>query len=133
VAEPVRIAQAARELQVRPGTVRSWLRRGAPCAEPGGHGPGRSARVDIDALRAWRGRSTDDAPLVAVDASALARGLLATLRAGEGRRLGLTTRQTAALLAATYWHLHREATSHPPAEPWPEQIVMLVTIATGSG
>jgi hypothetical protein len=80
-------------------------------------------------LRHWRARTADDAPLVAIDAKLIARGALAAYRAGMHRDLGLTDRQGAALLAEAWAHVVREATGHPPSEPWPEQIATLIAIA----
>ena len=42
----VTVRAAALELAVSTETVRRWLREGAPCVKPGGHGPGQP--------RAWK-------------------------------------------------------------------------------
>ncbi len=128
----LRTTDAARALGVRPGTLRKWIRRGAPVVEPGGNGPGQSALVDIAAIEAWRGRKSDDAPLVRLDTSALAKGLLATYRANTHRQLGLTNRQAAAMLVESYWHTVRAATNHPPTEPHPAEMATLIAIALPS-
>jgi hypothetical protein len=130
--EALRVPEAAAALGVRPDTLRSWIRHGAPVVQPGGTGPGEGALVDLEALRRWRGRSADDAPLVAIDGDSIARGLLAAYRARLHRDLGLTDRQAAALLAESWAHTVREATGHPPSEPWPEQIATLISIAASS-
>ena len=127
--EAVGIKAAAAALNVQPDTVRGWIRRGAPVVQPGANGPGRGALVDLEAVRRWRARAADDAPLVAIDAGLIARGALAAYRAGLHRDLGITDRQAAALLAESWAHTVREATGHPPSEPWPEQIATLIAIA----
>jgi hypothetical protein len=126
----VSINAAAAELRVQPDTVRVWIRRGAPVVQPGANGPGRGALVDIEKLRRWRARTADDAPLVAFDADLIARGAMAAYR---NRDIGLTDRQAAALLAEAWAQIVREATGHPPSEPWPGEIATLIAIAASSG
>lgn len=128
----VHLAEAAREHGVKPDTVRAWLRRGAPCVEPGGNGPGKSAKVDVEALRRWRGRSADDAPLVTVDEAAIARALLRAYRGGVHLELGVGNRQAAALYAEAFVDIVRETTGHPPAPPHPGEIATLIAIAIPS-
>lgn len=125
----VELPKAADELGVKADTLRSWIRRGAPCMEPGGHGPGKSAKVNIEALRRWRGRSADDAPLVSMDEAAVARGLLSLYQSGTLSELGINNRQAAAMCAEAFFYLVRDTTGHPPAEPYPEQIATLIAIA----
>jgi hypothetical protein len=123
---------AARELGRPAHTLRSWVRAGAPVVRPGRNGPGGAALVDVDALRSWRARGTDDAPLVRVDESVVARGLLAAFREGTHGDLDVTQRQLASVLCMAFAAIVRAVTSHPPAEPWPPEIVMLMTIAVPS-
>jgi hypothetical protein len=131
-AQPVELPKAADVLGVKPDTVRAWLRRGAPCVEPGSNGPGKSAKVDVEALRRWRGRSADDAPLVTVDGAAVARGLLRAYRSGTHAELGIGNRQAAALYAEAFVDIVRETTGHPPAPPYPADIATLIAIAIPS-
>jgi hypothetical protein len=127
----MRLREAALALQVRPDTLRSWIRDGAPCVRQGGRGPGRGALVDPERVRAWRDRGADDAPLVRLDEVSLARGLLAALRACSG--LGITQRQTAMVLAIAFEEIVRSVTGHPPVEPYPPEITRcLVAIAIAS-
>ncbi len=48
------LARAAAELQVHGGTLRAWVRRGAPVMRRGAPGRGHAALFDVGALRAWR-------------------------------------------------------------------------------
>jgi len=120
---------AAAELEVRPDTLRFWIRRGAPCVRQGGRGPGKGALVDPDRVRAWRDRGADNAPLVRLDEVGVARGLAATYRACSG--LGITQRQAAMVLALAFEEIVRGVTGHPPAE-LPEETRWLIAIALGS-
>jgi hypothetical protein len=97
--------------------------------QPGSPGPGRGALVDLDAVRRWRERGADGVPALAIDAELIARGAMAAFRDGLHRGLGLTDRQGAALLLESWAHTVREATGHPPREPWPAQIATLIAVA----
>ena len=121
---------AAAELDVRPDTLRSWIRAGAPCVRPGRCGPGGAALVDPERLRAWRARGTDDVPLVRLDEGSIARGLLAAYRACSG--LGITNRQAAMALSIAFEQVVIAVIGHPPAEPYPPETRLLITIGLGS-
>jgi hypothetical protein len=125
------LAAAAAELGVRADTVRGWIRNGAPVVRQGDKGPGRGALLDPDAVRAWRKRSADDAPLVRLDEGSLARGLMAAFRACSGD-IGITQRQLAAVLATAHNEIVRAMTNHPAAEPYPPETRWLIAIAIGS-
>jgi hypothetical protein len=49
------LSQAARELGLSPATMRRMVQRGAPVVSTGGPGRGKGARVDLEAIRRWRG------------------------------------------------------------------------------
>jgi len=121
---------AAAELEVRPDTLRSWIRDGAPCVRQGGRGPGRAALVDPDLVRAWRDRGAGDGPLVRLDEGSIARGLAVAYRACSG--IGITQRQAAMVLAITYDAIVRSVTGHPPGEPYPPETRWLIAIGLGS-
>jgi hypothetical protein len=112
----VSIAEASRELDVEPATVRRWLREGAPCARPGGRGPGRGALVVVEDLQRWRERSPE------VVMQKVAAAIVDTLRrdAGEGepahRTLGIRAPAAAALLAMAFERIHRAVTGRDAAE-----------------
>ena len=123
------VIDAAAELEVRPDTLRSWIRDGAPCVREGRKGPGRGALVDPDRVRAWRDRGAADGPLVRLDEGGIARGLLAALRGCSG--LGITQRQAAMVLAIAFEEIVRSVTGHPPGE-LPEETRWLIALAVGS-
>jgi hypothetical protein len=123
------VTAAAAALEVRPDTLRSWIRDGAPCVRQGGKGRGHGALVDPDRVRAWRDRVADGAPLVRLDEVSLARGLAAALRACSG--LGITQRQAAMVLAIAFEEIVRSVTGHPPAE-LPEETRWLIALAVAS-
>jgi hypothetical protein len=126
----VRLREAAIALQVKPDTLRSWIRDGAPCERQGGKGPGNCALVDPDRVRAWRDRGAADGPLVRLDEGGIARGLMAALRSCSG--LGITQRQAAMVLAIAFEEIVRAITNHPAQEPPPAEIATLIAIALGS-
>ena len=126
----VHLNQAAIELGIRPDTLRSWLRRGAPCVRCGSRGRGHSALLEVDKVRAWRNRRTEDAPLVAVDDLLLAEGLAAAFRSGDHHAVGISDADAAAVLALSFRYLHRAATGWPP-ETYPAAVEALARIATG--
>lgn len=50
----VTVAEAAREFRCSDRTVRRWLSEGCPVAAQGGAGRGKGARLELEAVRAWR-------------------------------------------------------------------------------
>jgi hypothetical protein len=56
--EPLPIPEAAVRLNVAPGTLRRWVREGAPVALRGARGRGRLTLVDVRAVTAWRHQKT---------------------------------------------------------------------------
>lgn len=126
----VTLPEAARLFGKTQATVRWYIRQGAPCARPGGSGPGTAALVDVDAMRAWlerRRRGAKDAPPAELDSAALAAGLLAAVRSSDSIRI--TQRQRAALMLSAYLEVTRRITGRPPEPPHPPEIDVLLAIA----
>ena len=93
---------AARELGLRPGTLRRLIRRGAPAAARGSRGRGHACLVDPAAVRAWLGADARNA--LAMEIATAVPGLLA-LAADEALRRaeGIDKRALAGILAA-HWY-----------------------------
>jgi len=130
----VGLTEAARELAVSAGTLRRWLRQGAPCARPGEVGRGHGARVDIEAVRRWRaGVGLADAAAL-LDRVACALWSTYTRDAGHGEpahaSLGIRHRAAAGLLYVAYTRIARELTGGE-IESLPAQIDHLWTISVG--
>ena len=77
----VSTAEAAQIADVRPATVRTWIRQG----HLRGHRAGRLVRVRLDELRAYLARATNDREGV-IDLDARARDILARPRGQATRR-----------------------------------------------
>ncbi len=124
--EPVTLAEAARQLGLKSAaTIRGWLAKGAPEEREGKSGPGGSALVIVDDLRAWRAvRCGGEVVLVpTLDADAVARGLLAAQqRALEGdpdavwRMFGVPRAKAAAILAGAFRSIFVTANGRLPDE-----------------
>lgn len=128
----VPVVAAARELSCSPATLRRWLRAGAPCVQPGGHGPGRSARVVVADVERWR-RGEPGADLM----QRIGVALVDVLRrdGGEGvpahRSLNIPRRPAAALLAIAYERIYRAMTGND-AKALPAEIEHAVRDLTDS-
>jgi len=120
----VTAAAAALELGVNEGTVRRWIREGAPCERLGGRGPGRGSLVVVDDLKRWRaGR----AGLIVGESAGpdlsviVARGLLRAFKRGtKGTteptwvKLGDNGSRAAIILADAYTAIFFELTGREP-------------------
>lgn len=75
------VPDAARMLNVRPGTLRRWIRQGCPVVERGRRGRGHAERVDPAAVAAWSrlslGESSSDRDCLMHDLEAAIPGLVA--------------------------------------------------------
>ena len=111
------LSAASKILGVHPGTVRKWIRQGAPTLELGSVGRGHSSQVDPEAIRRWLVQR--DVPGVveqtqAAQLNALADSLWRVLRNDQAARVvGITERQAAGLLLLTYERLAKDLTREP--------------------
>lgn len=133
------VADAARVLGIRPGTLRRWMREGCPVASRGRRGRGHAVLINPDAVRAWR--DADQRAQVLLDLAAEVPRLLA-LAAEEAHRQanGVDKRKLGEILAATWFvgastvldHLRARCADVPQISPeLPAQIERLVKIARG--
>ncbi len=136
----VSLSRAARELRVSAGTVRRWLRAGAPGASPGEVGRGHGAQIVVADLVAWRGSHGQITHAVAAGADCVLDRVACALwnaymrDGGHGeaahKALGISDRRAAALLVVAYQRIAREVTGAEP-ERLPAQIEHLWTISLG--
>lgn len=52
--KPVSVREAARHFGIDPSTIRREIQRGCPVLCRGSRGPGRGARLDVNAVEQWR-------------------------------------------------------------------------------
>jgi len=134
----VKIATAAAELGVPPGTVRRWVREGAPVVSRGRRGRGQALLVDPEAIRGWRmagERQQIVLELAGQIPEILARAATESLQLAQG----LDKHRLAGILAAAWYlgasavldHLRGACTAVPLAESMPEpaEITVLRKIA----
>lgn len=96
------IDAAARELGVRPGTLRRWVREGCPTVQRGRRGRGLALVVDVAAVRQWREASERDAvtlELAGIVPEVLAASIHDAWRMAEG----LDKRRLAGVLSAAWY------------------------------
>jgi len=136
MARALPIAEAARELRVRPGTLRRWIRQGAPVAQRGCRGRGHALLVDVSAVKAWHGADARDGALLQI-AAAIPEILAATTIQTLQDAQGVDKRKLAGILAAS-WYLSATATLDrlrelcagiPEISSLPESIARLKKIA----
>lgn len=127
MSEVVTINKAAIALGKSPSTVRRWIQKGAPTVRPGEVGRGRGSIVRVKDLLQWRGA-------VQVPCKErldfIASALMDCLRRDEiHERIGITSRQTAGVLALVYERYHKNLLYEPlDRDKLPEQITQLLAI-----
>lgn len=136
--DPMAVDDAARELGVRPGTLRRWVREGCPVVQRGRRGRGLALVVDVAAVRQWREASERDAAILEIAGAVpevLAAGIHEAWRLSEG----MDKRKAAAILAGGWYlaasglldHLRQRCASVPEIAALPEPIERLQKIARG--
>lgn len=96
------LAEAARELDVAPVTLKRWLRKGAPC-QPGRRGRGHATLIDPDAVRAWQRANVREA--VVLEIAAFAPGVMADAVHEAWCNLeGPSKREQAKAMALAWYH-----------------------------
>ena len=104
------IADAARVLGERPGTLRRWVREGCPTINPGRRGRGHAVLVDPGQIQRWRDGGRE--ALLLEFASAMP-GLLATATMQSWRQAeGIDKRRLAGILAAAWYASTTAALDH---------------------
>ena len=131
------VTEAARELGIRPGTLRRWVAEGCPIVQRGRRGRGCALLVDVDAVRRWRGADQRDALILSL-AQALPGVLAGTAEEASRLTEGPHKHAVAGALAGA-WYLGASAVldclrAHCPAvpevkRPLPETIERLQKIA----
>lgn len=123
------VATAAAELGVPPGTVRRWVREGAPVAQRGRRGRGQALLVDPEAIRGWR--LAGERQQIALELAGQIPEILARA-AAESLQLaqGLDKHRLAGILAGAWYlgasavldHLRGTCAAVPLAEAIPEPV-----------
>lgn len=138
MSEALAVDDAARELGVRPGTLRRWVREGCPIVQRGRRGRGLALVVDVNAVRQWREANERDA--VALELAGIVPEVLAGA-VHEAWRMseGIDKRRLAGVLSAAWYvaatslldHLRDGCTSVPEIVSLPEPVERLKQIARG--
>ncbi|WP_407352030.1 helix-turn-helix domain-containing protein [Luteimonas sp. R10] len=133
---PLPVADAARILQVRPGTLRRWLREGCPAVRHGRRGRGQAALVDPEQVRLWR--DAGDQQRAMLELAGIIPDLLADAAAESLQHaIGVDKRRLAGVLAAAWYvsaarlldHMRGQCPAVPDVTTIPEQIEVLRKIA----
>lgn len=136
------LTAAAQHLKVHIGTIRKWIRSGAPTLALGEVGRGHASEVDPEALQTWRAqravptlRSREKQDLL----SLLTTILLDTIKRDDLARCAhLTDAQAAAIVLLIYQRAHLHITRSPlaidqlPPELRPFSAIVLLSIETGN-
>lgn len=130
------IAQAARAMGERPGTVRRWVREGCPVTRRGARGRGRATELDPDEVRRWR--QADAREAVVLELAGHLPEMLAVATAESWRlATGIDKRRLAGVLCALWYlcstaildRLREQCPSVPDLTRLPERIEALQKIA----
>ncbi len=133
---PVTVAEAAARENVPVGTIKRWIREGAPCVRRGRRGRGQCALLNLQELRAWRVAQTGEALLLAL-ASELPL-LLADAATEALQAVDTMPKSKAAGLLAASWYVNATAVLDalrarcplvPDITDLPEQVRRLQKIA----
>ena len=102
----MKLHEAAAALNISPGTLRRWIRDGAPVAHRGRRGRGHALLLDAEAVRAWRSAGTSETlqTFAARIPELLANAADEAFRAAEG----VPARYRASLIAG-YWYMATHA------------------------
>lgn len=131
------IPEAARELGVKPGTLRRWVAEGCPIVQRGRRGRGCALLLDPDAVRRWRGADQRDALILEI-AQALPEVLAGAADQASRLTEGPHKRAVAGALAGAWYlgasavldHLRTLCPAVPEVtRPLPESIERLQKIA----
>lgn len=96
------VVEAARELGMRPGTLRRMIRTGCPTVNRGRRGRGHATRVDVAQVRQWLGADVRErAAQEAADAAVAA--LAAAMREAWRQADGLPKGRLAGIFAASWY------------------------------
>jgi len=130
MSEVLSINQAAKKLKKTPSTVRRWVAKGCPCVRPGEVGRGKGAILNIPDVIAWRGGGQVQKEGDAERLGFIADVLMDSLRRDKiHERIGITSKQTAGLLALVYERYHKNLIKEPvERDKLPEQITQLLAI-----
>jgi len=105
------LAQAAKELRIHPSTLRRWIVAGCPVCELGEVGRGKGSRVDLEAVKRWRGQKAHDAQRQRTDEeilSLLVRSLVDVIQEDMAHlRFEMAEGQAAGLLSCAYQRFWR--------------------------
>jgi transposase-like protein len=130
------LADAARALGERPGTLRRWVREGCPVVRRGHRGRGSATLVDPSEVQTWRQANTTDAVVLEIAAGLLNVTAIATDNALK-KIEGIDKRRMGGILAAVWYetttatldYLRTKCTAVPEIEQLPRPIERLREIA----
>lgn len=126
--EVITLEEAARELKKSPSTLRRWVRRGCPTVSLGQAGRGKGSIVRLSDIQRWRAGNAE----VSQDERLqfLAICLMDCYKRDEiHRRIGITAREAAGLLAFVYERYYKNLTHEPlDTNNLPPEIKQLCTV-----
>lgn len=129
--EPVTIAEAARELNRSPATLRKWIARGAPTARLGKEGRGNGSLVYVVDLQRWKAGAggVDTTDILPKLATALSDVFTRDAASGyqAHRLIGIEEWHAAAYLVEIFERCAMNWTGSIP-DPLPAEIQILVAL-----
>jgi|SRR3989304_1052008 len=130
MSQGISITKAARALNRTPSTLRRWVQKGCPCVRPGEVGRGKGSLLNLNDVIAWRGGGQVQKEGDAERLGFIADVLMDSLRRDKiHERIGITSKQTAGLLALVYERYHKNLIKEPvERDKLPEQITQLLAI-----
>ena len=127
------VGAAATHFKVHASTIRSWIRRGAPCLEAGSVGRGHGSRLDPQAVQNWL--VAQRVPSVAVEAEQEVLTILATALFDSVKRdhladqIGMTEAQAARAVLVIFERAFRNVRRQPlQRRDLPEEMKRLCAI-----
>jgi phage terminase Nu1 subunit (DNA packaging protein) len=130
------VKDAARVLNVPPGTLRRWVRSGCPVVARGRRGRGCALLIDPAEAMAWHRSSPAEAAILAL-ADKVPDLLAGAIQTAWQSSSGIDKKRLAGILAATWYagttttldHLRESCPEVPELTRLPEQIEVLRKIA----
>lgn len=98
------VVAVAQHFGVDAATIRRWIQAGCPTLVPGSRGPGRGARLDLHAVKQWRGRASGQAGMTSDEVvQRIAAALLSALEENHLHIRADISREAAAAALLVVW------------------------------